>query len=105
MAEPETKVYKRESGDGNGKNSIPVTVVATIVGALLSGGVSAKVTGGSAEAGMVRMEAQLEALRDDVRRQGESLHGVVLRLDARDKDLDERLRAVELHQARTSPPR
>lgn len=99
MSDGETKRYEK----ADRQLSMPVAAVVALVGSLVSGGVSAKVTGGSAEAGMVRMEAKIEALQDSVTRQGESVRDVVLRLDARDVALDERLRAVELHQARGQP--
>lgn len=84
--------------------SIPVATVAALLSAMLAGGSGSYLTGSSVSAtmreGQIRMEGQLQALRDEVRRLGDDQRAVIVRLDAADRALDERLRSVELHQAR-----
>lgn len=101
----ETKRYERSSETK--QLSMPVATVAALVTALVSGGAAAGISGSSTSAAMVRVETQIEGMRDEQRRSSDTLQAVVLRLDARDAGLDERLRAVELRLERLGgqPPR
>jgi outer membrane murein-binding lipoprotein Lpp len=105
MAE-ETKRFDRSE-----KSSMPVTVVASLISAIIAGGGGSYATGASVAStlreGMVRLEGQVQALREEVRRQGEDSRAAILRLDARAEGLDMRLRAAELRLERLapSPPR
>jgi hypothetical protein len=99
VGEPETTRMGRGGGDkapGWGPAAIGV-----LMASFLSAGGAAALGGSSTSASLVRVETQLEGLRDEQRRSADTMQSVVLRLDARDKDLDERLRAVELELART----
>lgn len=87
--------------------SIPVATVAALLSAVLAGGSGSYLTGSSVSAtmreGQIRMEGQLQALRDEMRRIGDDTRAGFARVDAQARDQDQRLRAVELHQARTNP--
>lgn len=86
-------------------------LVIAIVTGLTSGGLASSSSSATVRESMVRMEGELKALRDEVRRQGDEqaraaarmeaeMRAGFARLDATDRGHDERLRAVELHQAR-----
>lgn len=91
--------------------SVPVATVAALLSAVVAGGGGSYLTGSSVSAtmreGQIRMEGQLQSLRDEVRRLGDDQRAVIVRLDAADRAMDERIRAVELHMARmgATPPR
>lgn len=77
----------------NGREAkIPASVVATIISTLVAGG-GVTFGGWSVREGLVRLEGQVQALRDEVR-------PAVGRIETRQEAFDDRLRAVELEQAR-----
>lgn len=90
----DTKRYEKPSSDGR-QLSMPVATVAGLIMALVSGGLASGVTGSSTSSGLVRLETRLESMQEDGRRLTDEWRAVVLRLDARDQDLDARLRASE----------
>jgi hypothetical protein len=100
----ETKNYGRPD-KGNG--SIPVAVVASLVSAVLAGGGGTYAAGASVSAtlreGMVRLEGQVQAMREELRRQGDDAKAAVLRMDTRTEGIDSRLRAAELKLERFGP--
>ena len=78
---------------------MPITVVASLLSAVLAGGGGSYLTGSSMATtmreGQIRLEAQVTSLRDDVRRVGDDQRAALSRLEQRDSALDERLRLVE----------
>jgi hypothetical protein len=100
----ETKNYGRQDKAGG---SIPVAVVASLISAVLAGGGGTYAAGASVSAAlresMVRLEGQVIAMREELRRQGDDAKAAVLRMDTRTEAIDSRLRAAELKLERLSP--
>lgn len=96
------------TADGRRQVTIPVAAVAALLTAVLAGGGGSYLTGSSVSAtmreGQIRMEGQLQAVRDELRRIGDDTRAGFARVDGNVRDLDQRVRAVELHQARQGAP-
>lgn len=98
--EPTTQRHtKREPGESRGPASMPITVVASLLSAVLAGGGGSYLTGSSMSTtmreGQIRLEAQVTQLREDVRRIGDDQRAALERIGKREDALDERMRAVE----------
>lgn len=88
----------RLNGNGNGRETkIPASAMAAIISALVAGG-GVGVGSWSVRESLVRLEGAVQALRDEVR-------PAIQKADSKLEALDTRLRAVELEQARSRPPR
>lgn len=102
MADDETTRTPRRSAERS--VSIPLAAVSALGSAVLAGGGGSYLTGssvtGAMREGQIRMEGRLDAIRDEVRRLGDDQRAALGRLEATDRALDERLRALELESAR-----
>ena len=115
MSDPSTERLdrdraRREPGEAK-QLSMPVATVGALLVSLLSSvGSGTFVSSRASDAqrerdtrdaeGRVRVEARLEALQGEVRRASEMAATYWTELRAQDRSMDERLRAVELQQAR-----
>ena len=94
--EPTTGRLDRKERPGA---SLPVTVVTSLLSAVVAGGGGSYLTGRDVATtmreGQIRLEAQVAQLREDVRRIGDDQRAGLARLEQRDAQLDDRLRLVE----------
>lgn len=102
MGEGETKRIER-SGGGDRQVGIAPAAAGVLLASFLSAGGASQLVGSSTNASLVKLEVQLEAMREDQKRATDALQAVVMRLDGRDADLDARLRAAELRLERLDP--
>jgi hypothetical protein len=109
----EIKVADRESRSA-AAGTLPVAAVAALLSALLSGGGASYLTGSSVREGMVRIEGQMESMREELRRQGDGHREALAQIRTDAASRDARLRDIELWRAReearsmrdtSSPPR
>jgi hypothetical protein len=96
------------------EGSIPTSVVASLVSAVLAGGGGSFATGwsvsGTMREGQLRLEARLDRLEETVRRATEASAAAVVRLETDGREREGRIRALELWRAQvearaSSPPR
>lgn len=102
MAETETKRFER-TGDAR-QVSMPVATVAALLASFVSAGGTSSLMGSSAREGQIRIEGRLDAMAAEMRRQGDDQRTGLAVINARLDAQDDRLRAVELHQARSGGP-
>jgi hypothetical protein len=108
VAADETRTYEKREREREPRDqrqvSMPVATVGALLSAMLAGGGGSYLTGSSITTtmreGQIRLEAQVTALRDDVRRVADDQRAALSRLEGRDQAIDERVRVLELDAAR-----
>lgn len=102
--DPSTDRYSKRGDREPRQVSLPIATVGALMSAMLAGGSGSYLTGSTLTTtmreGQIRLEAQVQGLRDDVRRVADDQRAALARLEARDAGFDERVRVLEIDAAR-----